>query len=67
MLLPRLLRGAEGETLLLTTPPFTLPCPPVLSNEEHQTPVRPRAFAGKPSASSDAFGYAICNLAGEVM
>lgn len=27
MLLPRLLRGAEGETLLLTTPPLTPPCP----------------------------------------
>lgn len=67
MLLPRLLRGAEGETLLLTTPPLTPPCPPVLSNEECQTSIRPRAFAGKPSASSDAFGYAICSLAGEVM
>lgn len=48
MLLPRLLRGAEGETLLLTTPPLTLPCPPVLSSEERQTPVRPRAFQGSP-------------------
>lgn len=48
MLLPRLLRGAEGETLLLTTPPLTLPCPSVLSSEEYQTPARPGRLQGSP-------------------
>lgn len=62
MLLPRLLRGAEGETLPLTTPS---PLPTPLHRGMRQTPVRPRAFPGKPS--SDAFGCAICSLTGEVM
>lgn len=68
MLLPRLLRGAEGETLRLTTP-SPLPALPTapLHRGMRQTPVCPRAFPGKPDASSHAFGCAICSLTGEVM
>lgn len=68
MLLPRLLRGAEGETLPLTTHSLlpALPTAP-LHWGTCQTPIHARPFAGKPNASSNVLGCAICSLAGEVM